>query len=135
MSEEDAPLESGDEPSPRVFSIEEANAVLDDLRERLPRIREARHRLLETAEHIESSAPTNGGGTDGAAYWESLRTLRDDIQHLADANIVLRDPETGLIDFPAEREGEPMFLCWRLGEGDVAFWHDTQSGFSSRKPL
>jgi hypothetical protein len=61
--------------------------------------------------------------------------LREDIQYLADANIVLRDPETGLIDFPAERDGEPMFLCWRLGEGDVAFWHDTQSGFSSRKPL
>jgi hypothetical protein len=74
MPEEDAPVEPGPapgRPAPRLFSLEEANAALDDLRDRLPRIREARHRLLETAEHIESSAPTNGGGTDGAEYWES----------------------------------------------------------------
>ena len=119
----------------RHFSLDEANAALDDLRDRLPRIREARHKLIESTEQIESSAPTNGGGTDGAAYWDSLRALRADIQHLADENILLRDPETGLIDFPAERDGEEIFLCWKLGEGDVAFWHDTQTGFSGRKPL
>ena len=122
-------------PDDRRFSLDEANAALDDLRERLPRIREARHRLIESAEQIESSAPTNGGGSDGAAYWDSLRSLRGDIQHFADENIILRDPETGLIDFPAQRDGEEIFLCWKLGEGDIAFWHDTQTGFSGRKPL
>jgi hypothetical protein len=130
------PQQGGTDASPgRVFSVAEANATLADLRERLPRIRDARHRLLESAEQIESNAPANGGGSEGAAYWDSLRSLREDVQYLADENIVLRDPETGLIDFPAEHGGEPAFWCWRLGEGDIAFWHDTQTGFSGRKPL
>jgi hypothetical protein len=49
--------------------------------------------------------------------------------------VVVRDPSTGLVDFPAERDGEPVYLCWRLGEDEVAHWHDRDSGFSSRQPL
>jgi len=49
-------------------------------------------------------------------------------------NVSARDPETGLIDFPAERDGERVFLCWRLGEDEVAFYHGEHSGFSGRKP-
>jgi hypothetical protein len=49
--------------------------------------------------------------------------------------ITLRDIERGLIDFPALVEGRPVWLCWQLGETDVAFWHEFDSGFGSRRPL
>jgi hypothetical protein len=49
--------------------------------------------------------------------------------------IQVRDPQTGLIDFLSERDGEEIFLCWRLGEDAVAWWHPIDSGFAGRQPL
>ena len=49
--------------------------------------------------------------------------------------IVVRDPSSGLIDFPSKREGKVVFLCWRVGEERIAYWHDPESGFAGRKPL
>jgi hypothetical protein len=49
--------------------------------------------------------------------------------------ITLRDIESGLIDFPALVDGRQVWLCWRLGEDDVAWWHDLDSGFGGRRPL
>jgi hypothetical protein len=49
---------------------------------------------------------------------------------------VLRDVDSGLVDFPARvRGGRTVFLCWRLGEPEIAFWHGTNEGFAGRKPL
>jgi hypothetical protein len=48
---------------------------------------------------------------------------------------LLRDPETGLVDFPGEREGERIYLCWRLGEDAVGHYHGERGGYSRRKPL
>ena len=50
-------------------------------------------------------------------------------------DVVLRDIETGLVDFPTVRDGEPAWLCWRLDDPDLAFWHTTREGFASRRPL
>ena len=50
-------------------------------------------------------------------------------------DILLRDPATGLIDFLSELDGEDCYLCWRLGEEDIAYWHGTDEGFDNRKPL
>jgi hypothetical protein len=49
--------------------------------------------------------------------------------------ITLRDIERGLIDFPALAGGRQVWLCWELGEEDVAFWHELDTGFGSRRPL
>jgi hypothetical protein len=57
------------------------------------------------------------------------------VAEIGGLGVVVRDPSTGLVDFPAERDGEPVYLCWRLGEDEVAHWHDRDSGFSGRKPL
>jgi hypothetical protein len=120
----------------RVYTVEEANAMLPDLRERLVRIRSARQTLLRTAEKIRGTVATDGGGKDGGRdYWEAKQILGAEVAHLAELEIALRDPETGLIDFPGEREGDPVFLCWRADEDHVGHWHDRSTGFSGRKPL
>lgn len=119
----------------RHFTVDEANARLEHLREVLPRIRDARRVLLASGERVRGAAARNGGGSEGAAYWTAVRTLRDEVQALGDEGIVLRDAESGLVDFPALREGREVYLCWRLGEDAVAHWHDVDGGFVGRRPI
>ncbi|HET9248693.1 MAG TPA: DUF2203 domain-containing protein [Actinomycetota bacterium] len=120
----------------RLYGIEEANAMLPELRERLARIRDARQVILREAEVVKEKVVADGGGAHaGRGYWEASATLRAELERLAEENILLRDPETGLVDFPAERDGVRVYLCWRVGEGSVANWHPLDTGFSSRRPL
>ena len=119
----------------RLFSIPDADTELDELRVRLPRLREARQRLIDTSERITSAVEIDGGGVEGSDWFRSQETLKRELLWLADRGILLRDPDTGLVDFPAERDGERVFLCWRLGEERVGWYHSERSGFSSRKPL
>jgi hypothetical protein len=119
----------------RTFTVDDANAELVELRERLPRLREARVGLIASTERITEAVASDGGGIAGSDWFQHQETLKAEVEYLADRGILLRDPDSGLIDFPAERDGEQVFLCWRLGEGDVAYYHGVHSGFSGRKPL
>jgi hypothetical protein len=119
----------------RLFTIEEANGELCELRERLPRLREARQRLIETSERITSAVEIDGGGVEGSDWFRAQDSLKAELLWLADRGILLRDSESGLVDFPAERDGRRVFLCWRLGEDRVGWYHDEQTGFSGRRPL
>jgi hypothetical protein len=62
---------------------------------------------------------------------ELARTL-EEIQSLG---VVVKDLDSGLVDFPSVREGEDVLLCWRLGEDEVAFWHGYDDGFAGRRPI
>jgi hypothetical protein len=119
----------------RYYTVEEAEASLDELRASLSRIREARRTVLRSAERIRVNTPANGGGLDGSAHWEALRVLREEIEGLTARNIILRDADTGLIDFPARREGRLVYLCWRPDEDRVRYWHEVDAGFGGRRPL
>ena len=119
----------------RIFDAEAAEAALPMLRGLLPRIRESRRALIESSARITEAVQADGGGVAGGDWFEAQRSLRTDLTALADEGILLRDPEAGLVDFPAEREGKRVFLCWRLGEDRVAWFHDERAGFSNRKPL
>jgi hypothetical protein len=119
----------------RLFTVEEAEAQLEDLRERLPRLKQARAILIRESRRIERVVAADGGGAEGRAAFEAGRSLERDVKHLAELGVLLRDPERGLVDFPAERDGRRVFLCWRLGEEHVDFWHEENSGFIGRKPL
>jgi hypothetical protein len=119
-----------------VYTVDEANAMLPELRERLVRIRESRQVMLRHAELVKERVGSDGGGTHAdRAYWEAQALLRAEIERLARENIVLRDPETGLVDFPGEREGRRVWLCWQLGEDRVEHWHELETGFIGRQPL
>jgi len=123
-------------PEERVYSVDEANAMLPGLRERLARIREARQVLLRSAELVKERVATDGGGAAGGRdYWQAQSTLRAEIERLAEENVVLRDAETGLVDFPGELDGRRVWLCWLPGEDRVAHWHELDTGFIGRRPL
>lgn len=129
------PVEGGEDPLDRVFTVEEANALLPGLTESLERIRRARQQVLSGGRRIRAWAAANGGGSWGREYWDALSTLRREIEAVVGQGIVLRDPETGLVDFPSRRDGRPVFLCWRMGEERVGYWHGPESGFAGRRPL
>ena len=121
--------------SERRFTLEEANAELERLRDRLSTIRDARRTVIAASERITSKAPVNGGGPETEEHRRALETLRIELESLAADGILLRDPESGLVDFPSERDGQEMYLCWRLGEDDIGYWHSLDSGFGGRQPL
>ena len=56
-------------------------------------------------------------------------------QELTDLGVEFKDYALGLVDFPAELDGRPILLCWRLGEPTVAFWHELEAGYGGRQPL
>ena len=117
------------------YTQEEANALLPELRASLRTIQQARRVILEGAERVGRTAPLNGGGEVTQEYWDAMATLRREVESIVERGIVLRDPERGLIDFPGRVEGREVFLCWRLDEDRVGWWHGPESGFSGRHPL
>ena len=82
------------------------------------------------------TAAAGNGGTEAArlvlAGGDALSRLAAEVQALG---VVVRDAATGLVDFPAVRDGEEIFLCWRVDEDEVGHWHDRDSGFMGRQPL
>jgi hypothetical protein len=119
----------------RRYTLEEAEATLPELRERLERIRRARQEIFHSGALIKEHVASDGGGFARPEYWDALETLRSDVTEILERDIILRDPETGLIDFPSERDGTRILLCWRLGEDHVAHWHDPDAGFAGRRQL
>jgi hypothetical protein len=105
--------------------------------ELLERLRSARERLgdREARAALSESAPANGGGDPGRMISEAFLELRDALTELQAQEIVLRDLDRGLVDFPAVRDGQEVYLCWQEGEDEIGFWHDPEAGFAGRRPL
>lgn len=121
--------------SERRYTVEEANELLPALEEMLERLRDAQRVMAERHDEVMDATATNGGGGAGKEYLEASQEAGRVNAELERLDILVRDPESGLIDFPAERGGEEIFLCWRLGEDAVAWWHPTDTGFAGRQPL
>ena len=119
------------------YTVDEANAALARVAELLSQLRKARENLSDeqVREALSDAAPQNGGGEPGRAVSEAFLSLRSALVELQSMEVVLRDLERGLIDFPAIRDGREVYLCWEEGEGPIEFWHDLEAGFAGRRPL
>src|SRR5918992_269341 len=65
----------------------------------------------------------------------AVEVMRALVEHLESLGIVVRDLDEGLVDFPTVRGGERAWLCWKMSDGDLGYWHTTREGFASRQPL
>jgi hypothetical protein len=117
------------------FTVDEANAALGELVPLLEKLRDAQRAMAERQDEVLSSSTGNGGGKVGAEFLEASQAAGRAMAGIDELGVLVRDPETGLVDFPAERDGDEVFLCWRLGEDAVAWWHPTDTGFTGRQPL
>jgi hypothetical protein len=120
----------------RVFTHAEATALLPRLTELLAALQGAHHQSVDHAAEIEAHAVSSNGSASAAIRasgpFHEAQRLSAEIDALG---VILRDPGTGLIDFAAIRDGAPIYLCWRLGEARIGFWHPRDNGFMGRLPL
>jgi hypothetical protein len=128
-----------------VFTPDQANATLPLVRAIVQDISNLARSLRDRQERLARlDAGKRGGIPD--AYREELQQVqseleRDDdrmreyLQELADLGVELKDPFSGLIDFPCRMNGRDVYLCWKLGEPEVAHWHDLDAGFAGRQKL
>jgi hypothetical protein len=122
----------------KYFSVEEANALLPQLTQLLEKMLAARQHIIETRkawEPIMEKASHNGGGSHGKELFKDTERIHLTLEQINGWGILIKDVDTGLVDFPHMRDEREVYLCWRLGEPKVAYWHDTDSGFSGRQPL
>jgi hypothetical protein len=122
----------------RYFTIEEANAALPTLRVLIEKLLAARQRIVEARPDlwpVLEKAAGNGGSPLATAVLADFEQLQLSVKTIARMGIELKDPNTGLVDFLAKREGREVYLCWRYNEPTVAHWHDLEAGFAGRQPL
>ena len=128
-----------------MFTLEEANAALTELRPIVERMVQHR-RNLTAAQVRQAELVTRIAGNGGDMVPSDLHDLAATIQREADAisdcaeqidqaGAQVKSLEEGLLDFPAKRGKEDVLLCWKLGEDEIRFWHGTDEGFSARKPV
>jgi hypothetical protein len=121
----------------RHYTVDEANAALPWVAERIERLRSARAGLNdeEAREALGEAGPMNGGGEAGRVVSDAFLEMRSALMELQAVEIVLRDLDRGLVDFPALRDGREVFLCWEEGEDEIGYWHDLEAGYGGREPL
>jgi hypothetical protein len=122
----------------RYFTVEEANALLPRLRALLEQMLAARQRIVDgrrTWQPVLEKAQGNGGGVHAKELFLDTNRIQLTLEQINRWGIVIKDVDTGLVDFPHLRNGNEVYLCWRLGEPQVGYWHDIGSGFAGRQPL
>ncbi|MFL5964675.1 MAG: DUF2203 domain-containing protein [Gaiellaceae bacterium] len=129
----------------RSFTPDEANNALEEVRPVAERLVAVRARMREL-EHSQGELVTAIGGNGGGYAATDLNSAQTELAGLADAalacvdrleelGVVLKDLDLGLLDFPSEREGEEVLLCWHVGEESVTSWHGLEEGYAGRKPI
>jgi hypothetical protein len=129
---------------PRLFTLQEAEALLPRLRELLPEMQEQSRRLARARAQVQNL--TRAASGNGHLVGRELQRKRQEVDVLStrlrellveieQLGCELKGVEEGLIDFPAERDGRTVYLCWRLGEARIEHWHELDTGFAGRQPL
>lgn len=122
----------------RYYTVDEANAALPTLRPLVAKLLAARQRIVEKRPElwpILEKAAGNGGSPLATAVLSDFEQVQHSVKTIAQMGIELKDPNTGLVDFLAKRDGREIYLCWRYDEPTVAHWHDLEAGFAGRQPL
>jgi hypothetical protein len=121
----------------RNYTVDQANAAIPWVQERIDRLRAAREGLNdeEARAALTEAGPTNGGGEPGRVVSDAFVEMRSALIELQSMEVVLRDLDRGLVDFPSVRDGREVFLCWEEGEDEIGYWHDTDAGYGGRQPL
>ena len=123
---------------PRYFTLEEANQTLDSIRPLMEEIQSIRNAIIarqpEAWPAIEKSAG-NGGNPILSKLVNDFDRLDKLLHQILDTGAQVKDINSGLLDFPALRNGHEVYLCWKYGEGQIAFWHEIDAGFAGRQSI
>lgn len=124
--------------SPRYFTLEQANAVIKAIRPILMEIQEIRQVILARQPQIwpvVAKAAGNGGSKDASLAAVEFQRLDHLVREIYATGAILKDINSGLVDFLALHQGREVYLCWKSGEDQIEFWHEIDAGFTGRQPL
>ena len=127
----------------RTFTPAEANSALSEVRPIAERMVALRARLRELQGEQREVVQIIAGNGSGYAVAEArtdevaaaAAELEACLDRLSALGVLVKDLDAGLLDFPSVRAGEPVLLCWRVGEEAVEWWHDRESGYEGRRPV
>jgi hypothetical protein len=123
---------------PRYFTLSEANETLNAIRPLVDEIQAIRQKVLSSQPEIWSALEKsvgNGGNRSLSLLIQDFEQLDALVHSILELGVLIKDINTGLLDFPALREEREVYLCWQLGEGEIAFWHEVDSGYAGRQPI
>ncbi len=123
---------------PRYFTLAQANTALETIRPLMDEIQSIRNNIIahqpEAWPAIEKSAG-NGGNPTLSQLVQDFDRLDKFLHNILDTGAQVKNINTGLLDFPALRNGQEVYLCWKYGEDQIAFWHEIDAGFAGRQPI
>ena len=123
---------------PRYFTVEEANQALAAIRPLMDEIQAIRQKILaqrpEVWPVVERSAG-NGGSRTASKLVEDFERLDVLVHRIQETGALFKDINHGLLDFPAMKDEHEVYLCWKYGEDDIAFWHEIDAGYAGRQPI
>jgi hypothetical protein len=121
------------------FTPKQANKILDEVKMRFNNIISLRDKVLELQEELQSIVEHDASLRAYVLKKQELNSalayLYKAIEELESLGVVIKSIDEGLVDFPAKRFDEDVWLCWKVGEDEVKFWHGKDEGFMGRKPL
>lgn len=129
---------------PKHFTLDEATRLLPLLRELVPEAQERKRRVDALRNDVALLAMKAAGDghlvqeqmqTKRSALEEAVRALDASLERITSLGCEVKGIDQGLIDFPSLREGREVYLCWRLGEEQISYWHELHGGLAGRQPL
>ena len=136
-------------PVRRYFSVAQANAMIEELERAFGRMLQMKAQVRTVYARLQEIGCAPGGDEFDPAPpgvraevvndLSTLKTLIDaiksEVRSLNDAGCVVKDIEEGIVDWYASKGEREVLLCWKLGEKEVGYWHDVDSGFAGRRPI
>jgi hypothetical protein len=123
----------------KLFTPIKANSILPEVKAKFVRILNQRNNIMEL--QVELNSIVNLESSHEEYFMKkrlvnkALTELYKDIEELEGLGILIKSFEEGLLDFPSKRFNEEVWLCWKIGEDKIKFWHGKNEGFMGRKPL
>jgi hypothetical protein len=126
----------------KLFRLDEANAIVPRLHALMERLQRGAIELREQVSDLARETGADAATLSPEALMRqrpAARALVEEldgiVQEIESSGAYLKDVQLGLVDFPSERDGEIVYLCWQFGESEIAFWHRIEDGFAGRQPL
>ncbi|MBL8150620.1 MAG: DUF2203 domain-containing protein [Blastocatellia bacterium] len=122
----------------KLFSVEEANRLIPELQPLVRQVAILWQNITDLQPEIQlarNNAEFGGGSPVGAYYIEEVTTFLKAVNRVEKRGVLIKDYKIGLCDFPHLRDGRIIYLCWKMDEDLVHYWHEVDAGFSGRQPL
>ena len=122
----------------RYFTVEEANALLSEIRPLMSQLLDRRGKVVESRHEMAPFLKKHGhnvGGGAASTIVQDFIAIERLAKKIRSYGCVIKDLNGGLVDFLSERDGREVYLCWRYNEPSIEFYHELHTGFNGREPV